>query len=86
MKLAMTRGRVLSWHRLRSCVWGVVITTSGAPMTEYVSVVSDGYFTREDVESLRLAAKEWEQAGDMGHYWANGLADRLEALLPPEEK
>ena len=42
-------------------------------------------FTREDVESLRIAAEEWEQAGDMGHYWANGLANRIEALLPPKQ-
>ena len=95
MKSALTRGRVMSWHQIGDGVRAVVLTTDEVPMAEYVSVVSDGYVTREDVEMLWWFRSNTyrmhdgsvddiglEVAGDQ----LTNLANRLEALLPTEEK
>lgn len=42
-------------------------------------------FTREDVVAIREHARAIDSFEDDAITWWNGLADRIEALLPPEK-
>lgn len=85
---------VVFWQTLevlfyRWCRWKSGRERKMVDDARMAALCPDGWFTREDVELIRAWAQEWP---DDYHSRTNDeeaelydLADRIEALLPPEE-